>query len=129
MFAAQDLARSLANLVQLKQRDHFFMRGYLKHAVRGGVYDGRSGSHMLLAQLLDDLGAGYVSYTHLRAHETPEHLVCRLLLEKKTHTTDLYTRPHTGSFRCVTGQGGVLKNGRPGAKRLPPQFPNDPGPE
>ena len=25
-----------------------------------------------------------VSYTHLRAHETPEHLVCRLLLEKKT---------------------------------------------
>src|SRR5678816_3936828 len=29
-------------------------------------------------------GAGRrpVSYTHLRAHETPEHLVCRLLLEK-----------------------------------------------
>src|SRR5674536_377717 len=25
-----------------------------------------------------------VSYTHLRAHETPEHLVCRLLLETKT---------------------------------------------
>src|SRR5678816_13952 len=24
---------------------------------------------------------GAVSYTHLRAHETPEHLVCRLLLE------------------------------------------------
>src|SRR5674536_215422 len=24
-----------------------------------------------------------VSYTHLRAHETPEHLVCRLLLENK----------------------------------------------
>src|SRR5678816_2605868 len=23
-----------------------------------------------------------LSYTHLRAHETPEHLVCRLLLEK-----------------------------------------------
>ena len=33
-----------------------------------------------------------VSYTHLRAHETPEHLVCRLLLEKKKkkkqHTDD-----------------------------------------
>ena len=28
-------------------------------------------------------GAGPVSYTHLRAHATPEHLVCRLLLEKK----------------------------------------------
>ena len=24
-----------------------------------------------------------VSYTHLRAHETPEHLVCRLLLENR----------------------------------------------
>src|SRR5678816_4754020 len=28
-----------------------------------------------------------VSYTHLRAHETPEHLVCRLLLEKKKQKT------------------------------------------
>jgi len=33
-----------------------------------------------LAQLLE---IETVSYTHLRAHETPEHLVCRLLLEKK----------------------------------------------
>src|SRR5678815_667474 len=31
--------------------------------------------HQLKAQHLDP-----VSYTHLRAHETPEHLVCRLLL-------------------------------------------------
>src|SRR5674536_382014 len=30
---------------------------------------------------------GAVSYTHLRAHETPEHLVCRLLLEKKKKKT------------------------------------------
>src|SRR5678815_4823294 len=30
-----------------------------------------------------DIGVMTVSYTHLRAHETPEHLVCRLLLEKK----------------------------------------------
>eukprot|EP00658_Telonema_sp_P-2_P038320 TRINITY_DN27525_c0_g1_i3.p1 TRINITY_DN27525_c0_g1~~TRINITY_DN27525_c0_g1_i3.p1 ORF type:complete len:133 (+),score=21.19 TRINITY_DN27525_c0_g1_i3:119-517(+) len=29
-----------------------------------------------------------VSYTHLRAHETPEHLVCRLLLEKKKHNNN-----------------------------------------
>src|SRR5678815_5687780 len=28
-------------------------------------------------------GFATVSYTHLRAHETPEHLVCRLLLVKK----------------------------------------------
>src|SRR5674536_394894 len=32
-------------------------------------------------------GVVSVSYTHLRAHETPEHLVCRLLLEKKNTTT------------------------------------------
>src|SRR5674536_128140 len=31
-------------------------------------------------------GMTAVSYTHLRAHETPEHLVCRLLLEKKKKT-------------------------------------------
>ena len=30
-----------------------------------------------------ELDISAVSYTHLRAHETPEHLVCRLLLEKK----------------------------------------------
>ena len=30
-----------------------------------------------------------VSYTHLRAHETPEHLVCRLLLEKKNNHNNL----------------------------------------
>ncbi|CZR90001.1 hypothetical protein CDFC105_31417 [Clostridioides difficile] len=36
-----------------------------------------------------DMMTKAVSYTHLRAHETPEHLVCRLLLEKKkqTHTS------------------------------------------
>ena len=28
-----------------------------------------------------------VSYTHLRAHETVLDIVCRLLLEKKTHKT------------------------------------------
>eukprot|EP00658_Telonema_sp_P-2_P006453 TRINITY_DN12445_c0_g1_i17.p1 TRINITY_DN12445_c0_g1~~TRINITY_DN12445_c0_g1_i17.p1 ORF type:complete len:371 (+),score=98.65 TRINITY_DN12445_c0_g1_i17:148-1260(+) len=33
-----------------------------------------------------------VSYTHLRAHETPEHLVCRLLLEKKKKKIDNTTQ-------------------------------------
>ena len=31
-----------------------------------------------------------VSYTHLRAHETSLHLVCRLLLEKKNNETSLH---------------------------------------
>ena len=36
-----------------------------------------------------------VSYTHLRAHETPEHLVCRLLLEKKNIENQIWkARPH-----------------------------------
>src|SRR5674536_92717 len=37
--------------------------------------------------------SGPVSYTHLLAHETPEHLVCRLLLEKKKQ----YTPPPTST--------------------------------
>ena len=39
-----------------------------------------------------------VSYTHLRAHETPEHLVCRLLLEKKNIKQALTT----STLRCAT---------------------------
>ena len=35
------------------------------------------------------VGVRPVSYTHLRAHETPEHLVCRLLLEKKNDNIHL----------------------------------------
>src|SRR5678815_2981630 len=37
----------------------------------------------------DTFNAVAVSYTHLRAHETPEHLVCRLLLEKKKRIKEL----------------------------------------
>ena len=36
-----------------------------------------------------------VSYTHLRAHETPEHLVCRLLLEKKKKKNNQHNLRHT----------------------------------
>src|SRR5678816_1352496 len=39
------------------------------------------GAHYIATEFID--GVTPVSYTHLRAHETPEHLVCRLLLEKK----------------------------------------------
>ena len=56
--AAQNLARGLADLVQLPQRDHFFVRGHLENAVGRGVDDGRAGAHVLGAQFLDDLGAG-----------------------------------------------------------------------
>ncbi len=42
-----------------------------------------------------------VSYTHLRAHETPEHLVCRLLLEKKNDPTLLYVICHLSYFQGI----------------------------
>src|SRR5665254_20989 len=49
-----------------------------------------------------------VSYTHLRAHETPEHLVCRLLLimirrpprstrVRSSAASDVYKRQHIGT--------------------------------
>src|SRR5665254_7660 len=46
----------------------------------GGRRDGAGGGPGVARARLH--GRGSVSYTHLRAHETPEHLVCRLLLEK-----------------------------------------------
>src|SRR5678815_3092065 len=42
-----------------------------------------------------DGGFAAVSYTHLRAHETPEHLVCRLLLEKKKKKYRHTQKPQT----------------------------------
>ena len=58
MRAAQDVARGLADLVQLPERDHLFVRRDLKNAVGRGVDDRRAGAHVLLAKFLDDLGAG-----------------------------------------------------------------------
>src|SRR5678816_2505059 len=49
----------------------------LGHSIAGAELSAVAASHA------DRVGGLTVSYTHLRAHETPEHLVCRLLLEKK----------------------------------------------
>src|SRR5678815_1721618 len=38
-------------------------------------------AHDDFPEIWHSLDRAPVSYTHLRAHETPEHLVCRLLLE------------------------------------------------
>ena len=64
---------------------------------RGGAFEiARLMDTQLLGRIpLDQATREAVSYTHLRAHETPEHLVCRLLLEKKkknqrqTYDTDI----------------------------------------
>ena len=58
-----------------------------------GVSDSNTGVRLSSPSVLSDSGvmeiivifatSNAVSYTHLRAHETREDLVCRLLLEKK----------------------------------------------
>src|SRR5674536_382743 len=54
---------------------------------RTGATSGGNGRSLLLGRLYRRGSTiTTVSYTHLRAHETPEHLVCRLLLEKKKKT-------------------------------------------
>src|SRR5678815_5863194 len=64
-----------------------------------------------------------VSYTHLRAHETPEHLVCRLLLEKKNKPLARPAR-RQGGARGTPAQGRrVLRRGHLPGRRLP----GDPG--
>src|SRR5678816_965178 len=66
-----------------------YTKSVSRRADSGG---GGDGDRSQRAAVLPDQGTGNqarsegsgpwaVSYTHLRAHETPEHLVCRLLLE------------------------------------------------
>ena len=47
-----------------------------------------------------------VSYTHLRAHETVLDIVCRLLLEKKQHTTTT----HNTHTPITETQSHLIKN-------------------
>eukprot|EP00658_Telonema_sp_P-2_P070923 TRINITY_DN60283_c0_g1_i2.p1 TRINITY_DN60283_c0_g1~~TRINITY_DN60283_c0_g1_i2.p1 ORF type:complete len:387 (-),score=88.50 TRINITY_DN60283_c0_g1_i2:65-1225(-) len=67
----QAIAAYLAQIISHKYGDFF---------VAGCFYDSSCWGS---AQKSAAASSSPVSYTHLRAHETPEHLVCRLLLEKK----------------------------------------------
>eukprot|EP00658_Telonema_sp_P-2_P027532 TRINITY_DN21236_c0_g1_i2.p1 TRINITY_DN21236_c0_g1~~TRINITY_DN21236_c0_g1_i2.p1 ORF type:complete len:141 (+),score=28.66 TRINITY_DN21236_c0_g1_i2:260-682(+) len=58
----------------------FFLRGWYKED-KASLASAKSQFTRGAARTAVTLAS--VSYTHLRAHETPEHLVCRLLLEKK----------------------------------------------
>eukprot|EP00831_Metopus_contortus_P018125 TRINITY_DN17716_c0_g1_i3.p2 TRINITY_DN17716_c0_g1~~TRINITY_DN17716_c0_g1_i3.p2 ORF type:complete len:109 (-),score=23.17 TRINITY_DN17716_c0_g1_i3:5-331(-) len=58
----------------------------------GDIYDGNWTNDQLEGNALfftPEKGWIAVSYTHLRAHETSLHLVCRLLLEKKKNKTQI----------------------------------------
>src|SRR5678815_1544505 len=63
--------------------EEFARLGYTREQLlwlfKNPFYGGAHGAYRTLGE------QETLSYTHLRAHETPEQLVCRLLLEKKKH--------------------------------------------
>eukprot|EP00658_Telonema_sp_P-2_P070932 TRINITY_DN60289_c0_g1_i2.p1 TRINITY_DN60289_c0_g1~~TRINITY_DN60289_c0_g1_i2.p1 ORF type:complete len:144 (-),score=21.81 TRINITY_DN60289_c0_g1_i2:72-503(-) len=65
-----------------KSGTHWTMQ-IITQLLAGGGREYESVHHVCTMMDLEALSPEPVSYTHLRAHETPEHLVCRLLLEKK----------------------------------------------
>src|SRR5678815_4986973 len=71
------------NLGAPSQLDLFDLKPDAPREIRGPFKVIRTRSDAFELSELLPLHAKPVSYTHLRAHETPEHLVCRLLLEKK----------------------------------------------
>src|SRR5665254_15632 len=69
------------------------------------------------------IGTGLVavSYTHLRAHETPEQLVCRLVLEKKKAMPWV----HQNSSMVTKAQLAILICGVRGKERWPVYWEQD----
>src|SRR5678816_3829861 len=53
------------------------VKSELLNTFRWSTKDFRSSTRQLELRCLDHQASPPVSYTHLRAHETPEHLVCR----------------------------------------------------
>ena len=86
--ASKDAKRAQRAMLAFMREASQWGYGYpdwMKQAVQDR-YAGTEGRINELRQMYGELKDESVSYTHLRAHETPEHLVCRLLLEKKKHT-------------------------------------------
>ena len=71
--------RSFDYVLQNREEVNRIFQDDLQEILDG--YD--SGIRIVGVRLQNVVPPDAVSYTHLRAHETPEHLVCRLLLEKK----------------------------------------------
>eukprot|EP00658_Telonema_sp_P-2_P002690 TRINITY_DN11002_c0_g1_i3.p1 TRINITY_DN11002_c0_g1~~TRINITY_DN11002_c0_g1_i3.p1 ORF type:complete len:336 (+),score=64.85 TRINITY_DN11002_c0_g1_i3:141-1148(+) len=80
---SQCIERSLINAMLLRHLDTGALFEWRTHlsSMRHRVHSASLGLHGTLVR--SNPTSSPVSYTHLRAHETPEHLVCRLLLEKK----------------------------------------------
>eukprot|EP00658_Telonema_sp_P-2_P063797 TRINITY_DN52598_c0_g1_i1.p1 TRINITY_DN52598_c0_g1~~TRINITY_DN52598_c0_g1_i1.p1 ORF type:complete len:181 (-),score=42.20 TRINITY_DN52598_c0_g1_i1:45-587(-) len=82
--------RIIHMLVHIKMETRKQMHNLRQHRVEAYLYqcirdaeDNEDRGEVKQLRHMLGVVAGAVSYTHLRAHETPEHLVCRLLLEKK----------------------------------------------
>ena len=58
MLALEHIPGDLAVLIQLSHRHNLLMSGHLEHAVGRGIHNQRAGAHMLLAVVLEHLGAG-----------------------------------------------------------------------
>ena len=73
--------RTFRNLVNQSNK---MIESWYSQKIRGEkIYENKTPSEIKKVFRLEEKNKP-VSYTHLRAHETSLHLVCRLLLEKKT---------------------------------------------
>ena len=75
------------------------------HSITPTTYIARTdpGDWVIAAKKINIIALQPVSYTHLRAHETPEHLVCRLLLEKKKEKRVFFLRKHLAVIDLLEG--------------------------
>ena len=93
MTASPDLATPAARPtirghIAIMRIDHWVKQVFVLPGILAALSDGTSDipSGVVVRVVVGMASVCPVSYTHLRAHETPEHLVCRLLLEKKNAT-------------------------------------------
>ena len=74
MLPVQELSRNLAHTIKLGNRNDAFMCGNLKHAVARRIHNRVTGSHVLLAQFLDDFSP--------RSGLVPHGFAANLFLER-----------------------------------------------
>ena len=86
MLCLEGQQAGLSWITVLKKREHYH-RQFFQYSIEQIA----ALSDTDLAEKVQDIGlirhiGKPVPYTHLRAHEAPERIVCRLLLEKKKRT-------------------------------------------
>eukprot|EP00831_Metopus_contortus_P013121 TRINITY_DN15300_c0_g1_i3.p1 TRINITY_DN15300_c0_g1~~TRINITY_DN15300_c0_g1_i3.p1 ORF type:complete len:131 (+),score=46.58 TRINITY_DN15300_c0_g1_i3:25-417(+) len=97
------LVRGTAQYGLIFEEDGFFFFFFFKQKTAYEMQRGLVGSEMCIRDRYQRRVHGVllqsttrpVSYTHLRAHETSLHLVCRLLLEKKKKKKPVFLKNQT----------------------------------